>query len=103
MPEGLTFVETAPLMCAGLTVFAALKRCRLEKGETVGIIGCGGGLGHMGLQFAIEMGYRVVGVDNADGPLGLAKSCVKSYSAAQVFDARCIDAESILSSLPESA
>ena len=104
IPDELSFVETAPLMCAGLTVFAALKRCKLERGDTVGIVGCGGGLGHLGLQFAIEMGYRVVGVDNADGPLQLAKSCLKPPpSAALIFDARNTDAESILSSLPESA
>lgn len=103
VPGELSFVETAPLMCAGLTVFAALKRCRLEAGDAVGIVGCGGGLGHLGLQFAIEMGYRVVGVDNADAPLQLARSCVGPSSAAHIFDARSTDAESILSSLPESA
>ena len=103
IPEELSFVETAPLMCAGLTVFAALKRCGLKPGDTVGIVGCGGGLGHLGLQFAIEMGYRVVGVDNADAPLLLAKDCLQADSAAQIFDARSTDAESILSSLPESA
>ena len=97
-------METAPLMCAGLTVFAALKRCKLEPGDTVGIIGCGGGLGHLGLQFAIEMGYRVVGVDNADAPLRLAKDCLKSSSfKAKIFDARVADKEEILASLTGSA
>ena len=96
-------METAPLMCAGLTVFAALKRCGLQAGDVVGIVGCGGGLGHLGLQFATQMGYRVLGVDNADAPLRLAKSCLKPESAAQIFDARSTDAETILSSLADSA
>lgn len=104
MPEELGFVETAPLMCAGLTVFAALKRCKLEVGDTVGIIGCGGGLGHLGLQFAIEMGYRVVGIDNADAPLRLAESCLKARPSigSAIFDARITDADTVLSSLPSS-
>lgn len=105
MPAGMSFVETAPLMCAGLTVFAALKRCGLRKGETVAVVGCGGGLGHLGVQFAREMGFGVVGVDNADAPLELARSCLGPGSAAcyaRVFDARCTSAEAVLESLPES-
>ncbi|KAF6228524.1 hypothetical protein HO133_008254 [Letharia lupina] len=103
MPEALSFVETAPLMCAGLTVFAALKRCNLQPGDAVGIVGCGGGLGHLGVQFALEMGYRVIGVDNGDAPLRLARSCVEPDSAAaHIFDARTTDADAVLASLAES-
>ena len=104
MPDELGFVETAPLMCAGLTVFAALKRCNLEVGDTVGIVGCGGGLGHLGVQYAIEMGYSVVGIDNADAPLRLAESCLKAKpsSGSHIFDARTTDAEAVLTILPAS-
>lgn len=104
IPAPLSFVETAPLMCAGLTVFAALKRCGLEAGEAVAIVGCGGGLGHLGMQFAVEMGFRVVGVDNADAPLELARGCVKegSGSGAEVYDARVADPGSIVERLADS-
>lgn len=94
IPEQLTAVETAPLMCAGLTIFAALKKCGLKEGQRVGIMGCGGGLGHLGLQFGVKMGYKVLGMEAADGPLELAKSLetgarivdVKVEAASQVVD-----------------
>lgn len=92
MPDALTAVETAPLMCAGVTVYAALKKCRLPPGGRVGIMGCGGGLGHLGLQFAVKMGYKVVGVDNADGPLRLARGL---ETGARIVDARSEEAEEV--------
>jgi D-arabinose 1-dehydrogenase-like Zn-dependent alcohol dehydrogenase len=73
IPESLTAVETAPLMCAGITIYAALKRCNLKQGDRVGILGAGGGLGHLGLQYGVHMGFRVLGVEAADAPLKLAK------------------------------
>jgi D-arabinose 1-dehydrogenase-like Zn-dependent alcohol dehydrogenase len=88
---GMTSVETAPLMCAGLTIYAALKKCGLKEGERVGIVGAGGGLGHLGLQYAVAMGLRVIGVEAADRPLSLAKSAVKSFSAGnrvRIVDSR---------------
>lgn len=94
IPASLSAVETAPLMCAGLTIYAALKRCQLRPGDSVGIIGCGGGLGHLGLQFAVKMGYRVIGIDSADGPLSLAR---KLNTGATIVDARAQQAEEILS------
>lgn len=105
IPEDLSFVDVAPLMCAGLTVYAALKRCRLAKGETVGIIGCGGGLGHLGIQFGTEMGYHVVGVDAADGPLALARSCARRTEVltTEVYDARTTTAEQVSEALPGSS
>jgi D-arabinose 1-dehydrogenase-like Zn-dependent alcohol dehydrogenase len=44
-----------------VTMYKALKRCDLKPGDAVGIVGCGGGLGHLGLQFASRMGYKVIG------------------------------------------
>ncbi|KAJ4298908.1 hypothetical protein N0V90_004151 [Kalmusia sp. IMI 367209] len=85
IPDGLSAVETAPLMCAGITIYAALKRCQLQPGDRVGIMGAGGGLGHLGLQYAIKMEYKVLGVDAADGPLNLARSL---DTGATIVDAR---------------
>ena len=73
IPDGMSAVDTAPLMCAGLTVYAALKKCKLRRGQRVGILGCGGGLGHLGIQFADKMGLEVVGTDTAEEPLELAR------------------------------
>ncbi len=85
IPDGMSAVDTAVLMCAGVTVYSALKRCQLKPGQRVGILGCGGGLGHLGIQFATNMGLKVLGVDNADAPLQLARSVTQD---ARVVDAR---------------
>jgi D-arabinose 1-dehydrogenase-like Zn-dependent alcohol dehydrogenase len=73
IPAGMTAIEVAPLMCAGLTIYAVLKKSELEPGQRVGIVGCGGGLGHLGLQFATRMGLKTTGVDVAPPALELAK------------------------------
>lgn len=77
-------------MCAGVTIFGALKRCapQLGKGGTVGIMGCGGGLGHLGVQFAVKMGYRVVGVDTKDEALRLAEEVSGGGDGVKIIDAR---------------
>jgi propanol-preferring alcohol dehydrogenase len=96
IPSSMTAVETAPLMCAGITIYAALKRAKLQPGDRVGIIGAGGGLGHLGLQYAIKMGYKVLGVDAADGPLQLARSL---DTGAKIVDARVEKAADIVQQL----
>ncbi|KAG7288436.1 hypothetical protein NEMBOFW57_004787 [Staphylotrichum longicolle] len=96
LPEGMGAVDAAVLMCAGVTIYAALKRCRLAPGQRVGILGCGGGLGHLGLQFAVAMGLRVLGVDNADGPLQLAREVVQGRERARIVDARIEDAADVV-------
>ncbi|KAK5035522.1 hypothetical protein LTS07_002961 [Exophiala sideris] len=73
IPESMSAVEVAPLMCAGLTVYTALKKCDLTAGQRVGIVGCGGGLGHLGLQFATKMGLQTTGIDIAPRSLQLAR------------------------------
>ncbi len=58
LPDALKSEFAAPLLCAGITVFAPLKRQRLKENARVGIVGLGG-LGHLALQFARAMGYCV--------------------------------------------
>lgn len=107
LPEGMAAADAAALMCAGVTVYAALKRCRLRAGQRVGIVGCGGGLGHLGLQFALRMGLRVVGVDNADGPLRLAREVVgggegsknTGPGAVRIVDARVEEAADVVAEM----
>ena len=61
-------------MCAGVTIYSAIKRCELKPGQWIIISGCGGGLGHLGIQFAKALGYRVVGIDTRPAALKLAES-----------------------------
>ena len=61
VPDDLSAVDAAPLMCAGLTTFNALRHCGARAGELVAIHGLGG-LGHLGVQFAAKLGFRTVGI-----------------------------------------
>jgi len=61
IPAELSFVEAAPLMCAGITTFNALRHSGAAAGDTVAILGIGG-LGHLGVQFAAKMGFRTVAI-----------------------------------------
>ncbi len=61
MPDDLPAAEAAPLMCAGLTVFNALRNSGARAGDLVAVQGIGG-LGHLGIQYARWMGFRTVAV-----------------------------------------
>ncbi|WP_260151476.1 alcohol dehydrogenase catalytic domain-containing protein [Kineococcus radiotolerans] len=71
IPEGLSAVEAAPLACAGVTVYNALRHSGLRGGDTVVVVGLGG-LGHLGVQFAAAMGLRVVVVARGEAKRALA-------------------------------
>jgi len=73
LPDNLSFDQAAPLTCAGCTIYNGLKACELKEGQSVGIVGLGA-LGHIGIQLAKTMGYKVVGVDARDEPIKLANS-----------------------------
>jgi D-arabinose 1-dehydrogenase-like Zn-dependent alcohol dehydrogenase len=61
MPTELSAVDAAPLMCAGLTTFNALRNSGARPGDVVAILGLGG-LGHLGVQYASKMGFHTVGI-----------------------------------------
>src|SRR6266566_3139763 len=61
MPADLPAAEAAPLMCAGLTTFNALRNAGARPGDVVAVLGLGG-LGHLGVQYAAKMGFKVVGI-----------------------------------------
>ena len=61
IPEGLSAVDAAPLMCAGVTTFNPLRNSGARPGDLVAILGIGG-LGHLGIQFAAKMGFRTVAI-----------------------------------------
>ncbi|KAH7082676.1 chaperonin 10-like protein [Paraphoma chrysanthemicola] len=100
IPDGLGAAETAPLMCAGITIYTALKRCGLPKGGRVGILGAGGGLGHLGLQYGTHMGYKVLGIEAADAPLKLAKDVARNLERSpRIVDARDTKAADVVQEL----
>jgi len=61
IPDGLSPVDAAPLMCAGITTFNALRNSGARAGDTVAVLGIGG-LGHLAIQYAVKMGYRTVAI-----------------------------------------
>ena len=73
VPAELDSVESAPLLCAGITTFNALRNCGAGAGELVAIQGIGG-LGHLGIQYAARLGFRVVAVARGRDKEQLARS-----------------------------
>jgi uncharacterized zinc-type alcohol dehydrogenase-like protein len=66
IPDGLTDAQAAPLLCAGVTVYAPLRRLLRDPGRQVGVVGIGG-LGHLALQYASTMGHRVTAIARGRG------------------------------------
>jgi propanol-preferring alcohol dehydrogenase len=73
IPEGLPAAEVAPLFCAGVTVYRALKQARVLPGQRLAVFGIGG-LGHLAVQIACTLGAEVTAVDVSEEKLALAKS-----------------------------
>jgi propanol-preferring alcohol dehydrogenase len=86
LPAKVGFVEIAPVLCAGVTVYKGLKVTDTKPGDWVAISGIGG-LGHMAVQYAKAMGLNVVAVDIDDAKLKLAES----LGAALTVNAREVD------------
>lgn len=72
-PLGLTATEAAPLCCAGITVFNALRHAGAMPGSTVAVLGIGG-LGHLAVQYAAKLGFRVAAVSGSADKQNLAAS-----------------------------
>jgi propanol-preferring alcohol dehydrogenase len=72
IPDNMSFEEAAPIFCAGVTTYKALKVTDAKPGDWVAIYGIGG-LGHVALQYAKAMGFNVIAVDIQDEKLELAK------------------------------
>jgi len=72
VPEELSAEEAAPLMCAGITTFNALRNSGGRPGELVAVLGLGG-LGHLGVQFAAKMGFKTVGIARGKDKEALAR------------------------------
>jgi D-arabinose 1-dehydrogenase-like Zn-dependent alcohol dehydrogenase len=86
LPDGLSPVEAAPLLCAGVTTFNALRNSGARPGDIVAVLGLGG-LGHLGVQYAAKMGFRTVGIARGQDKAELAKE----LGAWRYIDSRAQD------------
>jgi D-arabinose 1-dehydrogenase-like Zn-dependent alcohol dehydrogenase len=73
IPDALTAVEAAPLMCAGITTFNSLRHSAARAGDLVAILGIGG-LGHLAVQYAAKMGFRTAAIARGSDKAPFAKS-----------------------------
>ncbi len=86
IPKGLSAVEAAPLICAGITTYKGIKQTEAKPGQWLAVSGCGG-LGHLAIQYAKAMGLLVCAVDIDDAKLALAKK----LGADLAFNAKTCD------------
>jgi D-arabinose 1-dehydrogenase-like Zn-dependent alcohol dehydrogenase len=94
MPDGISDDEAAPLLCAGITVFNAMRNAGAGPGELVAVQGLGG-LGHLGVQFARQMGFRTVAIGR-----GADKDQLARKLGAHVYiDSGAVDAAQELQKL----
>jgi D-arabinose 1-dehydrogenase-like Zn-dependent alcohol dehydrogenase len=94
IPDELSPVEAGPLMCAGVTTYNALRHSGARPGDLVAILGIGG-LGHLGVQFAVKMGFKTVAIARGPdkGPLA------KQLGAWRYIDSQAQDAAAELGKL----
>jgi len=81
IPKDVSLEAVAPVLCAGITVYKGLKESGARPGQYVAIVGAGGGLGSMAIQYARAMGLHVIGIDGGDEK---RQSCEKLGAAAYV-------------------
>jgi len=66
IPEGVPLDAISPIICAGITVYKGLKESGARPGQTVAIVGAGGGLGSLACQYAKAMGLKFIGIDGGE-------------------------------------
>jgi alcohol dehydrogenase/propanol-preferring alcohol dehydrogenase len=98
MPAELPPGETAPLLCAGVTTFNALRNSGARPGDVVGVLGLGG-LGHLGVQYAAKMGFHTVGIARGKDKEPLARQ----LGAAGYIDSQAEDPAAALQKLGGAA
>jgi alcohol dehydrogenase len=94
IPGELTFVEAAPMGCAGVTVFNALRRTSAWPGDVVAVVGLGG-LGHLAVQFAAKMGFDTVVIDRG----GQKEATAVQLGARHYIDSTVQDVAAALQAL----
>ena len=87
VPGQLSPLEAAPLMCAGITTYNALRNSNARPGDVVAVLGLGG-LGHLGVQYAAKMGFKTVGIARGQDKEALARKLgAHHYIDSQAQDA----------------
>ena len=94
IPDELSATEAAPLMCAGITTYNALRNSGARAGDVVAILGIGG-LGHLGVQFASKMGFKTIAIARGKDE----EELVKKLGARQYIDNRSQNAVEELNKL----
>ncbi|KAK7538395.1 chaperonin 10-like protein [Phyllosticta citribraziliensis] len=80
IPKGTDLAAIAPVLCAGITVYKGLKESEVRPGQTIAIVGAGGGLGSLALQYAKAMGIHVIAIDTGDDKKEMCESMgVKTF------------------------
>ncbi|TFK35454.1 mannitol-1-phosphate dehydrogenase M1PDH1 [Crucibulum laeve] len=82
IPDGIDSAAATPILCAGMTVYKALKQANVSIGQWVAISGAGGGLGHLAVQYAVARGLRVLAIDTGE----TKKELVLSLGAEKWID-----------------
>jgi D-arabinose 1-dehydrogenase-like Zn-dependent alcohol dehydrogenase len=86
VPDELASADAAPLMCAGVTTYNALRNSGARAGDLVAVLGLGG-LGHLGVQYAARMGFRTVGIARGKDKEALARQLgARHYIDSQAED-----------------
>lgn len=78
IPQSLNAAEAAPLLCAGVTTYNALRHSGARPGDLIAVLGVGG-LGHLGIQFAMRFGYKVAAIGRGAEDAPLAKKLGASF------------------------
>lgn len=115
IPDDLSYLDAAPLLCAGITTFNALRHSGARAGELVAIHGIGG-LGHLGVQYAARMGFRTVAIargkdkeslarrlgahDYIDSTVGDPAEALRAMGGARVILATVTNAEAMSAVVP---
>ena len=99
IPEGVPLDEIAPILCAGITVYKGLKESGARPGQTVAIVGAGGGLGALAQQYAKAMGLQVIAIDTGKEKEEMSKKMGASVSFDLVSCGRATFADMPISRL----
>src|SRR5680860_1507359 len=86
IPEALSSVDAAPLLCAGITTYNALRNSGARAGDLVAVQGVGG-LGHLGIQYAASMGFRTIALSRG----GDKKELALGLGASEYIDTEAVD------------
>jgi D-arabinose 1-dehydrogenase-like Zn-dependent alcohol dehydrogenase len=98
VPKDIDPVEFAPILCAGVTTFNGIRQMGITPGELVAVQGLGG-LGHLAIQFAAKMGFRVVALSSSAGKEAFAKD----FGASDYINYSSEDAVAKLNSMGGAA